>query len=212
MIDPRVLDSIYSGVVDADGWQGMLGVMARLLDTDIAVSCRGFQEGGDPIDWIASDRIPADRLEEVFSILRDVPRASSDTVLLSGDEARFACAVAYGISDHRFLFGCDGRPLHPEIRDRVSLHVSHLMRAARLRDSVRAAADQARNALALLDMLRIPVMLVNRQLRVVIANSAVQKLEKEGVLRLAGREYALFVGTGNGAGAAGDREHRRGGG
>ena len=192
-IEDTLLDRIYLGCSDAASWLRMLREISALLKIEDIACCHDTAR-------LASERVftvlDPDRLDE--EAYGAVLEQSSHCAPL---EADLSCCTLIGPEDGHdgywlilrdavpqieaaFLFR---RETAPFTRDEITFLVDvspHLFRAKKLRSHIEKTAAREQTALALLDMLKTPIFLVDTDLSVVLANAPAQTLERNGVVRL----------------------------
>ena len=192
-IESETLDSIYLGCSDLKNWFRMLGRIGDLVGADSVACCHDVARPGPERTFTASDDTLPD--ESVYERIMD--RAGRAASVADMPASCIPVGPAEDADGHWLLLRDDvsqTRAMFLLHRERGAftgpeaeylMHLApHLFRAVRLQGQIAQATSRAKTALALLDLLRTPVFLVDARFSVVLSNIAAQDLERKGTVRL----------------------------
>ena len=186
------LDWLYNGIISTQNWVSMLGVVCGEMGAGFCISCNRVDDDGALVNGFASDGIREQDLHAGTEILCRLAReyGHDGPIHCSGEaEAGFGWYILLRDgTDHLFLFVFPEHRFSDAATRWLETYSDHLVRCARLRGTVESTSRVASEAVAMLDLLRLPVFLVDSRLRVVLSNTAAGTMINEGIVRLAGTE------------------------
>ena len=185
-IENDIIDAIYFGCSDPRNCFRMLDLIADHLDSGEVACFHDSTQARSEREFSMSQNM-ASTVEIYDKILRYVSNIGADSSGYALLEQQRGITEASGFwmalhdpfakSNAAFLFKRHARPFSAQEAEAMVGLAHHLFRAVELKAQIERAALWADMALALLNILQIPVFLVDSNFSVVLSKSAAQSLE-----------------------------------